>query len=210
MTTKLAAKFMHSQRDKRANTISEIIEALRKTDADYEDKTLEEEFRDIKKQQGEAFPSYMARLRTAYHEIEKRQAEPNSHTRLRKIKQQFFRGGDIPDDIKDPLRTCEDLERIAEIVKEDMERRRRESPPYHEARYRVVPQPTYYPQDKIPRSHRRGDTYTLPQPNTQFPNQHEREQTLQRQETENEEEPRDENQHTRGAASQGTLPTRNQ
>ena len=203
MTTKLAAKFMHSQGDKRANTISEITEALKRTDADYEERTLEEEFRDIKRQHGEDFPFYMARLKTVYHEIEKRQTEPDSQTRIRKIKQQFFRGGDIPDDIKDPLRTCEDLERIAAIVKEDMERKRRGSPPHHETRHRIT-------QDRVPRSHRRWDTYAPPQPNTQFPSQNEEERTLQRPEIENREQPGEENQHTRGAASQDTPPARNQ
>ena len=208
MTTKLAARFMHSQRDRKATTISDIIEALKRTDAGYEDRTLEEKFGDIRRRQGEDFPPFMARIRAAYHEIEKTQAEPNDQIKLRKIKQQFFRGGDIPDDIKAPLRACDDLESIAMMTKEDMEKKSRGSPP--KTGQGTLLQPTHHPLSHIPRSHRRGDTYPPSQPHIPLQDQQRGGQEPRRQETENREQHRNENQHTRGATGQETPPTESQ
>ena len=129
MTTTLAEKYSGTQKD--TTTIQGVLGGLAETDLIYQNTTPEERFDNVKKRKDEDHASYMSRLKTLYKEIARpdpddseTEKERKLRIEIRKIKQQFYKGAEIPEDISRNLRTCNDLTQIAMIVEEDMEKRK--------------------------------------------------------------------------------------
>ena len=124
MTTKGAQQYLNTIEKHDIRTIEGILEALRETDPINEDNNQQDKFGKLRKAAEESHFSFMKRLRKEAKEIWGESEDIREKEReIRRVRKQFFRGSDVPEEISNSLRTCEDLSQVAVIVTEDLKKR---------------------------------------------------------------------------------------
>ena len=119
--SKNTSKYMAISLGYDTNTIKGVIDALEACDIAYTRTTSEERFNSIKRHPREDWEGYIARCSNLYDEMGN--GDPNhSKARLRRIKEQFFKGANIERSYADKFMGMNDLDSIvARVIKDEEE-----------------------------------------------------------------------------------------
>ena len=115
------SKYMTISLEHDTSTLNGVIEALEACDIVYTRTTCEERFNSTKKHPREDWEGYIARCSNLYDKMEN--GDPNhGKARIRRIKEQFFKGANIQRSYADKFMGMNDLDTIvARVIKDEEE-----------------------------------------------------------------------------------------
>ena len=125
MTTEQAQQYLNTAGEHDLGTVEGILKALEETDINNEENSKEEKFEKLRMDKDEEPYSFMKRLRKTYEEIwgNSNGDKKKKETEIRRIRRAFFKGADVPEEISNDLRICENLSKIASLTQEDLKKR---------------------------------------------------------------------------------------
>ena len=115
-----SSKYVAVYQQHDVDTTQGVLDALESTDLNYCCTTREERFGMLTMAKDEDYSTFMVRVKQAYQRMRVGVDIENDLTARRRIKDQFFRGGGVPDWVSRGLRGCENLREVVRYVTDDM------------------------------------------------------------------------------------------